>query len=166
MSGVSREVAKYTLNIKPRSKSVKQGLRHFNEEKRKAIGEELAKLLNASFIKEVQHPDWIQNPVLVPKKNGKWMMFVDYTSLNKACPKDLFPLPRIDQVMDPTAGCELLSFLDAYLGYHQIPLSEKDQSANMSISPFGCFCYVKMSFRLKNAVLHISGVCSFASKSK
>jgi hypothetical protein len=79
------------------------------------------------------------------------MMFVDYTSLNKACPKDLFPLPRIDQVMDPTAGCELLSFLDAYLGYHQIPLSETDQSANMSISPFGYFCYVKMSFRLKNA---------------
>jgi hypothetical protein len=71
MSGVSREVAKHTLNIKPRSKSVKQGLRRFNEEKRKAIGEELAKLLNASFIKEVQHPDWIQNPVLVPKKNGK-----------------------------------------------------------------------------------------------
>jgi hypothetical protein len=78
-------------------------------------------------------------------------MCVDYTSLNKACPKDLFPLPRMDQDVDLTTGCELLSFLDAYSGYHQIPLSEEDQSATMFISPFGCFCYVEMTFGLKNA---------------
>jgi hypothetical protein len=78
-------------------------------------------------------------------------MCVDYTSLNKACPKDLFPLPRMDQVVDLTAGCELLSFLDAYSDYHQIPLSKADQSTTTFISPFGCFCYVKMPFGLKNA---------------
>jgi hypothetical protein len=77
-------------------------------------------------------------------------MCVDYTSLNNACSKDLFPLPRIDQVVDLTVGCELLSFLDAYSGYHQIPLAEADQPATTFITPFGCFCYVKMPFELKN----------------
>jgi hypothetical protein len=78
-------------------------------------------------------------------------MCVDYTSLNKACPKDPFPLPRIDQVVDLTTECELLSFLDAYSCYHQIPLVEADWPATTFITSFNCFCYVKMSFRLKNA---------------
>jgi hypothetical protein len=78
-------------------------------------------------------------------------MCIDYTSLNKACPKDPLPLPRIDQVIDLTTGCELLSFLDAYLGYHQVPLSMVDQLTTMFITPFGNFRYVKMSFGLKNA---------------
>jgi hypothetical protein len=85
-------------------------------------------------------------------------MCVDYTSLNNACPKDLFPLPRMDQDVDLTAGCELLSFLDAYSGYHQIPLSEEDQSATMFISPFGYFCYVEMTFVLKKRTGYISAV--------
>jgi hypothetical protein len=102
MLGVSREVAEHTLNIKPGSKPVKQGMRRFNQEKCKAIGEELVRLLVADFVKEVQHPDWIANPILIPKKNRKWRKCVDYTSLNKACPKDPFPLPCIDQVIDFT----------------------------------------------------------------
>jgi hypothetical protein len=118
MSDVSREVDEHTLNIKHGSKPVKQVLRYFSQEKCKAIGEELAWLLAAGFIKEVEHPDWIANPVLVPKKNGNWRTCVDYTSLNKSCLKDLFPLPRIDHVIDLTAGCELLSFLYAYSGYY------------------------------------------------
>jgi hypothetical protein len=77
-------------------------------------------------------------------------MCLDYTSFNKACPKDHFPLPWIDQVVDLTAGGEILSFLDAYSGYRQIPLAEVDQPATRFITPFGCFCYVKMSFRLMN----------------
>jgi hypothetical protein len=71
-------------------------------------------------------------------------MCVDYTSLNKVCPKDPFPLPWIDQVMDLTAGCELLSFLDAYSSYHQILLTEVDQPTTTFITPFRCFCYVNM----------------------
>jgi hypothetical protein len=89
---------------------VKQRLRRFDEEKRKVIGEEIHKLLEAGFINEVHHPEWLANPVLVKKKNGKWRMCVNYTSLNKACPKVPFPLPRIDQIVDSTAGCETLSF--------------------------------------------------------
>ena len=93
---------------------MKQCLRRFDEEKHSAIGEEIAKLLAARFIKEVYHPEWLANPVLVQKKSGKWRMCVDYMGLNKACPKDLFPLPRIDQVVDSTSGCETLCLLDAY----------------------------------------------------
>jgi hypothetical protein len=71
--------------------------------------------------------DWLANPVLVLKKNNTWRMCIDYTSLNKACPKDPFVLPPIDQVIDSTAGCDLQSFLDAYSGYHQISLYEPDK---------------------------------------
>ena len=108
------------------SKSVKQRLCRFDEEKRRAIGEEIAKLLAAEFIKEVYHPEWLANPILVHKKNGKWRMCVYYTSLNKACLKDPFPLPCIDQVVDSTSGCETLCFLDAYSRYHQIVMKESD----------------------------------------
>jgi hypothetical protein len=151
MLGVSRDVAEHTLNIKPGSKLIKQGMQRFNEEKRWAMDEELSRLLAAGFVKEIQHPDWIANPVLVPKKNRKWRMCVDYKNLNKVCPKDSFPLPRIDQVIDLIAGCELLSFLDLYLGYHQIPLTEVDQPAAMFITPYDYLCYVKMLFALMNA---------------
>jgi hypothetical protein len=96
MMGIPREVAKHKLNIKPGLKPVKQRLHLFNDEKCKAIGEEIMKLLSAGFIREVFHPEWLANPVLVKKKNNKWRMCVDYTSLNKACPKDPFPLPHID----------------------------------------------------------------------
>jgi hypothetical protein len=113
MSGVSQEVAEHTLNIKPRSKPIKHGLRCFNQEKRWAMGEELSRLLAASFVKEVQLPDGIASPVLVPKKNEKWRICVEYTSVNKECLKDPFPLSRIDPVVDFTTVCKLLSFLDA-----------------------------------------------------
>jgi hypothetical protein len=78
-------------------------------------------------------------------------MCVDYTSLNKACPKDPFPLPRIDQDVDSTAGCETLCFLDAYSGYHQIAMCIADQLATSFSTPFGAYCYQTMPFGLKNA---------------
>jgi hypothetical protein len=78
-------------------------------------------------------------------------MCVDYIDLNKHCPKDPFGLPRIDKVVDSTAGCELLSFLDCYSGYHQISLREEDQIKTLFITPFGAYCYMTMSFGLKNA---------------
>jgi hypothetical protein len=126
MLGIPRKVAEHALEIRAGSKPVKQCLRRFDEEKRKVIGEEIHKLLEAGFIKEVHHPKWLANPVLVRKKSGKWRMCVDYTSLNKACPKVPFPLPRIDQIIDSTTGCETLSFLDTYFGYHQIKMKESD----------------------------------------
>jgi hypothetical protein len=151
MPGIPREVAEHSLDILPHSRVVQQRLRRFDEERRRAIGVELRKLLEAGFIKEVFHPTWLANPVLVKKKNGKWRMCVDYTSLNKACPKVPFPLPRIDQIIDSTAGCELLCFLDAYSGYHQIKMKESDQLATSFITPFGMYCYITMPFGLQNA---------------
>jgi hypothetical protein len=148
MPGIPREVAEHSLDILPHSRAVQQRLRRFDKERRRAIGVELRKLLEAEFIKEVFHPTWLPNPVLVKKKNRKWRMCVDYTSLNKACPKVPFPLPRIDQIIDSTAGCELLCFLDAYSGYHQIKMKESDQLATSFITPFGMYCYVTMSFGL------------------
>jgi hypothetical protein len=130
---------------------MKQPLRCFDEEKSMAIGEEVHKLMAAWFIKEVFHPEWLANPVLVKKKGGKWRMCVDYTGLNKACPKVPYPLPRIDQIVDSTAGCKTLSFLDAYSGYHQIRMKESDQLATSFITPFGMYCYTTMPFGLRNA---------------
>jgi hypothetical protein len=85
-----------------------QRLRRFAHDKHEAIKRKIAKLLTAGFIKEVNHPEWVASPVLVRKKNNEWRMCVDYTDLNKHCPKDHFRLPRIDQVVDSTAGCVLL----------------------------------------------------------
>jgi hypothetical protein len=112
---------------------------------------ELRKLLEAGFIKDVFHPTWLANLVLVKKKNGKWRMCVDYTGLNKACPEVPFPLPWIDQIVDFTVGCELLCFLDACFGYHQIKMKESDQLLTSFITPFDMFCYVTMPFGLQNA---------------
>ena len=106
----------------------------------------ITKLLAAGFIKKVYHLEWLANPVLVRNKSGKWKMCVDYMGLNKACPKDLFPLPCIYQIVDSTSGCETLCFLDAYSGYHQITMKESNQLTTSFITPFGSFCYVTMSF--------------------
>ena len=126
MPDIPREVVEHTLKIRPGAKPVKQRLRRFDEGKRRAIGEEIAKLLVAGFIRKVYHPEWLANSILVRKKSGKWRMCVDYISLNKACTKDPFPLPHIDQVVDSTSRCETLCFLDAYSGYHQITMKESD----------------------------------------
>ena len=86
MLGIPREVTEHTLKIRPGSKPVKQRLHRFNEEKRRAIGEEIVKLLVAGFIKEVYHPEWLANPVLVQKKSGKWRIYVDYTGVGNIPP--------------------------------------------------------------------------------
>jgi hypothetical protein len=118
MLGVPRELIEHSLDVSKTAKPIKQKLRRFARDKKEAIMVEVKRLLAAGFIKEVYHPEWLANPVLVRKKNNEWRMCVDYTDLNKPCPKDPFSLPRIDEVVDSTAGCELLSFLDCYSGYH------------------------------------------------
>jgi hypothetical protein len=128
----------------------KQSLQRFAHDKHEAINREIAKLLVAGFIKEVIHPEWVANPILVRKKNNEWRMCVDYTDLNKHCPKDHFGLRRIDQVVNSTAGYVLLCFLDCYSGYHPIALKEEDQIKTAFITPFGTYAYKTMSFGLKN----------------
>jgi hypothetical protein len=151
MPGVPKELIEHCLKVNAKATSKKQRLRRFAPDKREAIKKELAKLLAAGFIKEVYHPEWLANHVLVLKNNNnEWRMCVDYTDLNKHCPKDPFTLPRIDQVIDSTAGCVLLSFLDCYSGYHQIALKEEDHIKTTFITPFGAYAYTTMSFGLKN----------------
>ena len=112
----------HALKVNPKATPKRQRLLCFSPDKREAIKKELAKLLAVGFIKEVNHPKWLANPVLVQKKNNnEWRMCVDYTDLNKHCPKDPFGLPRIDQVIDSTARRVLLSFLDCYSGYLDCP---------------------------------------------
>ena len=89
--------------------------------------------------------------MVVPKKGGKWRVCVDYTDLNEACPKDSFPLPCIDQIVDATSGHDILSFLDAYSRYHQIPMHPPDVEKTIIITPHGLYCYNVMPFCLKNA---------------
>jgi hypothetical protein len=149
---VPRELIEHSLNVNPKATPKRQHLRRFADNRRDAIKNELAKLLAAGFIKEVFHPKWLANPVLVRKKDSnEWRMCVDYTDLNKHFPKDPFGLPRIDQVIDSTAGCDMLCFLDCYFRYHQIVIKEEDQEKTTFITPFGAYCYTTMSFGLKNA---------------
>jgi hypothetical protein len=150
MPGVPRELIEHELHLDPQAKPVKQWLRCFTQDKKDVIKKEIARLLDVGFIKEVYHLDWLDNPVLVPKKNKEWRVCVDYTDLNKSCKKDPFELPWIDQVMDSTAGCSLLSFLNCYLGYHQISLKVEDQIKTSFITPFGAFCYITMPLGLKS----------------
>ena len=98
----------------------------FTPERDNTIKDEVQKLMAAKFIREVYYPDWLANVVMVKKANGKWRMCVDFTDLNKACPKDSYPLLRIDQLVDSTAGHKLLSFMNAFSGYNQIRMDEAD----------------------------------------
>ena len=123
----------------------------FTQERNKAIAEEVRKLLEADFIREVHYPDWLANVVMVKKANGKWRMCVDFTNLNKACPQDSYPFPQIDTLVDSTARHQLLSFMDAFSSYNQIKMEEADQKKTSFVTSQGIFCYKVMPFGLKNA---------------
>src|SRR3954471_22498624 len=106
MPGVPRELVEHKLHVDPKARPVKESLRRFSSKKRKAIGQEVARLLAVGFIREIFQSEWIENLVMVPKKDKTWRTCVDFRHINKACPKDHFPLPRIDQIVDSTSGCE------------------------------------------------------------
>ena len=151
MLGISPRVIEHKLNVNPEKKPVQQKLRVFAPKRNQAIMNEINKLLSASFIREMYYPEWLANVDLVKKANGKWRMFVDFTDLNKACPKDSFPLPRINQLVDSIAGHKLLTFMDAFWGYNQIKMVEEDQEKTTFITSQGLYYYKVMSFGLKNA---------------
>ena len=123
----------------------------FAQERDRAIAEEVQKLLDANFIQEVYYLDWLANVVMVKKVNGKWRMCVDFMDLNRACPKDNYPLPRIDTLVDLTTRHQLLSFMDTFSSYNQIKMEEADQEKASFITSQGLFCYKVMPFGLKNA---------------
>nr|XP_017239614.1 PREDICTED: uncharacterized protein K02A2.6-like [Daucus carota subsp. sativus] len=151
MPGIPETIALHRLNIKPGSKCVRKKIRTFSQDKREAIEAEVDRLLTAGFIKEVQFPKWIANTVLVKKSNGKWRMCIDYSDLNRACPKDFYPLPNIDQLIDSTAGHELISFMDAFSGYNQIKMAKEDQDDTAFITHKGVLAYTVVLFGLLNA---------------
>ena len=134
------------LAILPR----KQLPRRSSKEHSNVVKEEVNKLKQARAIKEVFYPEWLANTMIVKKKNGKWQVYVDFTNLNKACLKDPFPIPWIDQLVDTTIGHPRMSFLDAFQGYHQIPLALDDQEKTAFITSTGNYHYKVMPFSLKN----------------
>ena len=150
MPGISPKIIQHKLNVDPERKPVQQRRRAFALEGDQAIAEKVTKLLTAGFIRKVYYPDWLANVILVKKANGKWRMCVDFTDLNKACLKDSFPLPRIDQLVDSTARHKLLTFMDAFSGYNQIKMDEEDQEKTAFITSQGLYCYKVMPFELKN----------------
>ena len=118
MTGIDPTIIAYRLNVDPMQKPVIQKCRRFNPERYTTINEEVEKLFVAKFIREVHYPKWLANVVMVKKPNEKWRIYIDYTDLNEACPKDSFLIPRIDQLVDAIVGHELLSFMDAYSAYN------------------------------------------------
>ncbi|KAL0416905.1 UNVERIFIED_CONTAM: hypothetical protein Slati_3522400 [Sesamum latifolium] len=125
-TGIDEKVIQHELHVKKGARPVKQRKRNFGRERNQVIYEEIHRLLKLGYIREIYYPKWISNVVLVPKPGGKWRMCVDFTDLNNACPKDSYPLPRIDLLVDSTSGCERLSMLDAYQEYNQIKLAKGD----------------------------------------
>ena len=151
MGGIDPTVITHRLNVISLFKSVKQKRRIFAPERQKVINEEVGKLLQERAIREVEYPEWLANVVLVKKANGKWRLCIDFTDVNRACPKDSFPLPRIDLIVDATAGHELISFMDAFSGYNQISMDPDDQEKTSFVTGQGTYFYRVMPFGLKNA---------------
>ena len=151
MTGISPTHSSHRLNIAPSAKPVRQKVRRFHPDHHSVIQAEVDNLLHNGFIKAVKYLKWLANVVVVPKKGNKWRVCVDYTDLNDACPKDSFPLPRIDQIVDASTGHGMLSFLDAFSGYHQIPMHPSDAEKMSFITPHGLYYYNVMPFGLKNA---------------
>ena len=114
MTGVPREFIEHHLDVCPTAHPVKQKARRCAPEKQKFFVEEVEKLKKANVVRDIVYTTWVASPVIVPKATGRRQMCVDFTDLNEARPKDQLPTPRIDQIIDSTAGCDLLSFLDAF----------------------------------------------------
>lgn len=140
MPGIDPEVTYHRLNVDKSAKLVIQRARKLTLVHVEAVDEEVDKLLEARAIREVKYPTWLSNTIVVKKKNGMWRVCVDFTSLNKTCPKDSFPLPKIDQLVDATLGHERMSFLDAYRRYHQIAMYPPDEENVAFITLKGLYC--------------------------
>ncbi|KAM2519407.1 hypothetical protein TB2_000030 [Malus domestica] len=162
MPGISPNIICHRLSIDPKTKSVRQKRISYDAERYEAMKAEVEKLKGIGFVRKVKYPTWVANVVLVKKNPTKeslllqkvlWRICVDYIDLNKGCPKDSFPLPLplIDRLIDSTAGCELLSFMDTYSGYNRILMNPPDQEHTAFTTNRGLYCYKVMPFDLKNA---------------
>ena len=135
MPGLDPGLVAHTLNVDPEAKPVAQPTRIFHTEIEGQIVREVQKLLATGFIKPIQHPRWLSNIVLVKKKNGQIRCCVDFRNLNKACPKDEFPLPNMNLLIDSAAGSAMFSFMVGFSGYNQIRMALKMQRKLLSEHP-------------------------------
>ncbi|XP_039687848.1 uncharacterized protein [Medicago truncatula] len=151
MPGLDTDIVVHHLPLKPECPPVKQKLRRTRPDMALKIKEEVQKQIDAGFLITSNYPQWLANIVPVPKKDGKVRMCVDYRDLNKASPKDDFPLPHIDVLVDSTAKSKVFSFMDGFSGYNQIKMAPEDREKTSFITPWGTFCYKVMPFGLINA---------------
>ena len=149
--GVNLEFIVHKLNVDPSFSPKKQKPRRSVRENIEVVKSEVHKLKEAGAIKEFYFPEWLANIVVVKKKNGKWRVCVDFTDLNRACPKDPFHMLKIDQLVDSMYGHPRMSFLDIFQRYHQIALAPEDREKTVFISPDANYHYTVMPFGLKNA---------------
>ncbi|GKC60706.1 reverse transcriptase domain-containing protein [Tanacetum coccineum] len=150
MTGILRAITEHNLDTYPNIEPKVQKKRSLAPNMRKVVTNEVNEWLKARIIRRVRYPSWVANPVLVKKVDGSWRRCIDFKDLNKACPKDLYPLPEIDWKIESLMGFHYKYFLDAYKGYHQIQMTKKDDEKTTFHTEEGVFCYKKMHFGLKN----------------
>ena len=151
MPGLDPTIVQHHLPILPHARSVKQKLRRLHPRWSLQVKEEIQKQLSVGFLSVVEYPEWLANVVLVPKKDEKVRVCVDFRDLNKASPKDDFPLPHIDMLVDSIVGHPMLSFMDGFSGYNQILMAPEDMKKTSFITEWGTYCYRVMALGLKNA---------------
>ncbi|GJZ98864.1 reverse transcriptase domain-containing protein [Tanacetum coccineum] len=151
MTGIPRVITEHNLDTYPHIEPKAQKKRSLALDRMKVVTDEVNEWLKAGIVRQVRYPTWVANPVLVKKVDGSWRMCIDFKYLNKACLKDLYPLPEIDWKIESLMGFQYKCFLDAYKGYHQIQMTKKDEEKTAFHMEEGVFCYKKMPFGLKNA---------------
>jgi len=148
---VNPEIITHQLSVYKETRPIAQKKRNHGEDKRLAARADAEKLLKVGFIREARYSTWLANVVMVTKSNNKWRMCIDFKDLNKACPKDSYPLPNIDRLVDGAVGHKVLSFLDTYSGYNQISMHPRDKEKTSITTNGANHFYEVMSFGLKNA---------------
>ena len=151
MPGLDPNMAVHKLSVSKEKHPTKQAQRHYRPELVVQIKDEIDKLINVGFIREVYYPKWLANIVPIKKKNGQVRICVDFRDLNEACPKDKFPLPITELLIDATTGFGALSFMDGFSGYNQIKMAPEDEELTAFRTPKGIYYYPVMPFGLKNA---------------
>ena len=150
MPGLDTDIVVHRLPLREEYAPIKQKLRRVKLEMLLKIKEEVKKQLDAGFFEVSKYPQWVANIVPMPKKDGKVRMCVDYQDLNRASPKDNFPLPHIDTLVNNTTKHSLFSFMDGFSSYNQIRMAPKDMEKTTFLTMWGTFCYKVMPFGLKN----------------
>ncbi|XP_021974450.1 protein NYNRIN-like [Helianthus annuus] len=151
MTGIPQERAEHRLATLSGIKPVAQGKRSMAPDRKAAVVKEVRKLVEAGILRETTYHTWVSNPVMVKKPDDTWRMCIDFKDLNKACPKDVYPLPEMDFKVDSLVPYRYKCFLDTYKGYYQIKMSKDDEEKTTFHSDVGIFCYTKMPFGLRNA---------------